>query len=798
MDISEIRRIAIESCESYYRYLEQNNRGIQEVQVYEMNALPGNSEEAIYKLRLSAKLFDIEAVDFKLLSTGRRYSSGEIKIIEYDSDKNILLIKPEIQLRETFRKLLPRDIKVISDLKFLVERVKKWYELKGCNIRFPEHASPLCDSVNQIRFLPGTAPSNQQSEALRLVFKTPFSYIWGAPGTGKTQFVLSYAVLHYIEHKKRVAIMAPTNNAIEQVLRGVLKMTDKAGVPRSQILRMGVPSRKFAEEYPEVCEERGLMKKLEELNKKIEKHKDLLAYAQQRDRLYKIHEQFVLFSKYEELYNKLQETKIQLRKRQEEFTETSKQLESGNYLIKETKAQEQALLRKINSLGTKLKKIFSSKPSPAEIELLNVRDSLSVIDSSMLHWENENREKEKALQIEKNALANTEQAIKSLETSIKETFGFTEELRKIANSINVTNWHSVQTDLKKQIQDEKVKNHTSEASLSEYEHLTAPEIEKLLNSLQAVKNKLNASSTEERLKGVSIIASTLDGYIGRFTETSLTVDHVFMDEAGYSNIIKALPLFALKVPVTFLGDHKQLPPVCEINDSHMEQKPEYNNIFLWAQSAIFLEGLFNRSASTMLKEYLQHKTLGTDGRMQRANLTHTFRFGQRLAQILDKHVYQNGFRSSLESGDTKIYFVHALKTDGYKSRTSIREIEAIRNLVNQLKQNEDFIILAPYKKQVDNLGIMMPNERNDLKILTVHASQGKEWHTVILSVVDTGDKWFVDSKQPLSNGLNLINTAVSRTQKNLIIVCDYQFWSGQDGQLISDLLSVAEEMKIAG
>ncbi len=796
MDITEIRRIAIDSAENYFRYLDQNNKGIQEVQVYDIISVSVTNESAIYKLRLSAKLFDIEAVDFKLLTTGRRYSSGEIKIIEYDSDKNTLLIKPETQLSETFKKLQARDIKVISDLKFLVERVRKWYELKGSNIQFPEKASPLRDTFNQIRYLPNSVPSTQQSEALNLVFKAPFSYIWGAPGTGKTQFVLSYAVLHYIEHKKRVAIMAPTNNAIEQVLRGVLKMTGEAGVPRSQILRMGVPSRKFAEEYPEVCEERGLMKKLEELDKKIEKHRNLLAYAQQRNRLEKIREQFELFSNFEELYKKLQETKIQFEKREEEFIKASGQLAASNHLHSETTARKYTLQKKVNSFGTKLTKLFTSKPVNAEIELAKVRETLIEIKTRINYWETESKEREKALNSEKSVQANTEQAIKKLETSIKEVFGFTDELRKIVNSLNETNWHSIRTALEKQVQEEKIKNRLSEESLREYDLLPAAEIEKLLESLQAIKTKLGASSTEERLKGVSIIACTLDSFIGRFTETTLTVDHVFMDEAGYSNIIKALPLFTLKAPVTFLGDHKQLPPVCEINDSFMERVPEYKNIFLWAQSAIFLEGLFSQTASTMLLEYLQHKTIAAGGRMQRANLTHTFRFGQRLAKILDKHVYENGFRSSLESGDTKIFFIHAPKTNEFKSRTSDTEVAAIRNLVNQFNQHEDFIILTPYKKQVDSLGKMMPAERNDLKILTVHGSQGREWHTVILSVVDTGDKWFVDSRQPLSNGLNLLNTAVSRTQKKLIIVCDYQFWKGQNGQLISDLLGVAEEIKI--
>ena len=86
------------------------------------------------------------------------------------------------------------------------------------------------------------------------------------------------------------------------------------------------------------------------------------------------------------------------------------------------------------------------------------------------------------------------------------------------------------------------------------------------------------------------------------------------------------------------------------------------------------------------------------------------------------------------------------------------------------------------------LGQHLPLERNELKILTVHGSQGREWDTVILSVVDTNDKWFVDSMLPKSKGLNLINTAVSRAKNQLILVCDTDYWFNQNGQLITDLL----------
>ena len=67
---------------------------------------------------------------------------------------------------------------------------------------------------------------------------------------------------------------------------------------------------------------------------------------------------------------------------------------------------------------------------------------------------------------------------------------------------------------------------------------------------------------------------------------------------------------------------------------------------------------------------------------------------------------------------------------------------------------------------------------------------------MILSVVDISDMWFVDSTQQLSKGLNLVNTAVSRAKKQLIIVCDKNYWQNQKGQLITDLINEGKELTI--
>ena len=54
------------------------------------------------------------------------------------------------------------------------------------------------------------------------------------------------------------------------------------------------------------------------------------------------------------------------------------------------------------------------------------------------------------------------------------------------------------------------------------------------------------------------------------------------------------------------------------------------------------------------------------------------------------------------------------------------------------------------------------------------------------------NKFFTDTLIPQTKGLQLINTAVSRAKKQLIIVCDAKYWQTQEGQLIKDLVDISE------
>ena len=84
---------------------------------------------------------------------------------------------------------------------------------------------------------------------------------------------------------------------------------------------------------------------------------------------------------------------------------------------------------------------------------------------------------------------------------------------------------------------------------------------------------------------------------------------------------------------------------------------------------------------------------------------------------------------------------------------------------------EKYVVLTPYRNQVAALisaGIKRTN------VSTIHASQGQEWDTVIVSVADPSPDYYTNSLRPYVK--KIINTAISRARKRLVIIYDYNRW----------------------
>jgi superfamily I DNA and/or RNA helicase len=159
-------------------------------------------------------------------------------------------------------------------------------------------------------------------------------------------------------------------------------------------------------------------------------------------------------------------------------------------------------------------------------------------------------------------------------------------------------------------------------------------------------------------------------------------------------------------------------------------------------------------------------------------LHHSFRYGKGLADILGEYVYTKEFRGNPDA-KTDIIVLNAPKVSPPAAHSSMEEKEAILKYVKGYLADKDYAVLTPYKDQKALLSMTLQHD----DIYTIHGSQGREWDTVIISMVSDKPDGFLD--------VRLMNTAVSRARKRLIICCDADRWKNFEKHLIGGIVKRA-------
>ena len=238
----------------------------------------------------------------------------------------------------------------------------------------------------------------------------------------------------------------------------------------------------------------------------------------------------------------------------------------------------------------------------------------------------------------------------------------------------------------------------------------------------------------------------------------------------------------------------QLPPICEAGEFALNSFE--NKIFLWAIPAFYFSRVFHDDfqLEQLFEEYQNHMIFLAEN-TPIAPLTQTFRFGHNLACILDRFVYQNGFTGQ-KNFQTSIVAIHAPKaTTSTDWRINESEAEAIRQYILE-NHPQNHMVITPYNAQKDILIRSLHNITDSDNISTIHASQGREWDTVIISVADTHNKFMSNSAIP--QGLYTMNTAISRAKKSIVVVCDFNYWKPYaDTQLIGSLICEANTQALS-
>lgn len=792
MNIVNLKELCLEQAQFYYEYVkrfsENNGKSLDKIMFikYQEDSFP-----KLYEIKLEKPIYDFEKTYYKNNETNEYYfNKKDILIKEYD-EKNRLLYLQVLNSDIEFEKIKSDDFFVVTDLLFLIKNIIEWYDKNSHKLTFNDNLA--LNLKPKFEILKDTKLNQNQIDAVSSIFKNSYSYIWGAPGTGKTKAVLSTALINYIFQNKKVLIVAPTNVALEQILLGVLENTEKLQISREKVLRLGIPSKDFFDKYSEVCETKGIERVLESLENEINILSRVIKYREGKiisDDLEKILEYFLKLQKNKEKIIKLEYEEEHLQPLINLLTLPLKAYHFSNNskMIKDAIKKHEK-----NPCVNFDEKLIEEGRLKEVVNIDCVRKELEKIDKKINKINQENFE---ILTFCKN-LIKSEKIYNEIFKDLNQS-NLDEKQVQINEKISQLNlWCKTSLESIKSLVENSNDELINQALDIHHKDFDDEKLKKKLAFLIDEKDLLIEQSTKQRVKNSLVLAMTIDAYIQYTINENIEVEHIFCDEAGYMSTIKALTLFKCNSPITFLGDHMQLPPVSEIKTYDVIS---YKKSFLWSQSALFFETLFlKNSIEEIFFEFTNNITPKFEKTSQ-VNLISTHRFGKNLAQVLNKFVYKFGFKSALNS-DTNLFFIDsASNIDEAIERSSLEEVLIIKELVKRFER-KSFVILTPYKKQVQLLKEQLGRKYFE-NIMTIHKSQGSEWDNVIFSVVDDSNSgkrrmFFTNTFNENFKGLNLINTVVSRTKKRLIIVANEEFWIKQkDTQLIGNLIFISKKVTV--
>ena len=775
-----------ESAAAYLKYIKANKKGKVLNHVSEITQ-DGN----LFSLKIEKTLFTSDASELSLQLGGYIQSKDDFSFVEYDQDNLLLFVQPATD--SLCNKLSnAKDVNVVTDLTFLVSRICDLYgNQKKLFFPLPNPTCLPASSFDESKL------SDEQKRAINAIFQNGQSYIWGAPGTGKTRYVLSHCLLAYLKQrdpKHKVIVLAPTNNALEQVLYGVLEELEDRGMDLRHVLRLGFPTHAFSLKYPHICEDRGIEKRIANYKQQLVFMQKLLDYRSFVQRyIYLQHNLIPAFETAEESLLALHDISEATSKCKRDETRLASAILSSQSSIRDRKVTIALLQQRLVRIS--LRVFFKRKIQKLEEEigqqnailkeeesrhLSLVNDRIAVADQ-ITQLEKERKKHQQELDGANAIILNTLRSIKSL-ASMAKVFA-AGDFYAAKRAANQTIEQGTQYIL------------AHKAKFERYDDVPDSTIQEQMQETEAIIQKLQENTRENRIKNAPIIAATVDTFFAAIPpesikDTEYSISHIFLDEAGYCSLIKGTLLTAYNCPITLLGDHMQLPPVCEMDIKKITLHEENHIILPWSASAIYLEDMFSSESFSSFFEKVANLEEPSMSVLQKSDLTRTYRFDNELASILDQYVYKNGFSSALQGSSITITCINAPFISGKETHQSLAEAKEISNLIQTLAKTE-YAILSPYRNQRKAIQESCPlsSLEKSKRILTVHASQGREWDTVILSVADPSAGWFTNSK--LMHALQLLNTAVSRAKKRLIIVCNASYWANQEDQFITKLIDKA-------
>lgn len=700
---------------------------------------------------------------------------------------------------------------LIIDFKWLLERLIQWLEKHGASIANPFQ---LAGHHPQIHETVGNETiSAEQLESVTSLLANPVAYVWGPPGTGKTRHVLAESVAHLVRSGKTVLVTAPTNLAVDNALDAILRTE---GTRRLDILRIGLPSDDFRNQWPECCEDRALNESLSRLNQKLDWLTERLNASRLKAPLTERssslsaaidtsrtevelseHELSHLDAEHARVAAELDQLQLQIESSQQHLDQSTLALAALDIPGRESEIdilerEQTSLIGELHDSESRIAAmpLWRALLTPRKTRLIQHRDRIARRLDSVEATLHRKRTTFATISSEAQALADASADLNLLRTSQDQHHS--SHLSRLSDINNARTTAANNLTSKTAFIDAstlELSGITEQLQqLDSIDSLPADEQQIAEATAECERLRASMAAITQNLSDKRVLGMTLDGFIGLTMNQSLFIDHVIVDEAGYAPLAKVIPLCSLRCPISLLGDHRQLPPVY-VSKNHIESE------CFWGTSALYLEDAFTLPIDTPFEALFQRsKSEPRFENIHRTQLTRSYRFGPRLAALLDRHFYNIGLCSN-SSAQTSVVIVHCppVPTRRRMRRQNPAEcaaiIERIRSWLDCKNETKGTLaVISPYVNQVKLLQSAIRREFaatdniDAIDVLTVHKAQGREWDTVFFSASDTGrlqgnSPWLSDTSSTLAPGALVVNTAISRARKHLRIFCDQDFWA---------------------
>ena len=592
------------------------------------------------------------------------------------------------------------------------------------------------NNKNRIDHMVSVTKADLNSDQYKFIEKAlghDISYLWGPPGTGKTK-CLGALITSLYDASERSIIASNTNQAVDQVLLKLCRDLKASGrmdeLAKGRIIREGtIHNAELKNEFGKYLEINSITKMLAvPLNKELDEMTTEVTYlTQQLQSIPKLREKIEHVDYWQRQVENLERQK---KTGLSQLSFTTSRLDALS-------SEHRTLEEKLNSISSRgiIKSIFGKSRKTLEHELTILAPQLNTAKKA------KSRDKLLLDDLEKNLSSN------------KKTMGeFLEESGGLSMA---------QLEIKK---------NTIEKRLKEIHPL-----------IKNIRKKLNDLS-DTIVRKAFVIGATLTrmflvpSKIGK-------CENLIIDEA--STAILPMVHFASslsKKRVIISGDFRQLPPIIETRNKHIERILG-SSIFLYSTpdqapiADLFEYGVEIPNAHMLEWQYRMPKKV--------CELLSNFAYNGLLktAPISDKieTAGPNGFENSLTVVDTSDAMPYCDITASGSRHNTIHALiaERIAKMFLETSDSGTMGYCSPYRAQSD-LAKRIFNKSGlgqDITAGTVHVFQGDEKDTIIFDTVDgLGAAKTAGAQISKDNPSEsqLLNVAMSRARQRIIIIANLQ------------------------